>query len=100
MDELSHVDGDGKAAMVDVSGKTPQRRMARASGRIELAPETVELIRENRLKKGDVLAVARIAGIQAAKLTPRLIPLCHPLVLDHIEVRAELTPAGVKRRER
>ena len=95
MSDLSHVDRSGKARMVDVSGKAPQRRRARASGRIELAEATVALIRENRLKKGDVLAVAKIAGIQAAKLTPQVIPLCHPLILDHIGVQTELTDGGV-----
>jgi len=91
MDELSHVDTEGKLSMVDVSVKAPQRRTARARGRIELAPETAALIRENRVKKGDVLTVARLAGIQAAKETGRLIPLCHPLVLDRIDVQATLT---------
>jgi len=81
--------------MVDVSAKSSQRRIARAAGSIELAAETVGLIRANRMKKGDVLAVARLAGVQAAKLTPNLIPLCHPLLLDHIEVEAELTDTGV-----
>lgn len=95
MDKLTHVDGDGKAAMVDVSHKPPQHRRARAAGRIRLAPDTVRLIRENRMKKGDVLAVARIAGIQAAKQTAHLIPLCHPLPLDRVDVQAELEEAGV-----
>ncbi len=96
MDELSHVDTEGKLSMVDVSVKAPQRRTARARGRIELAPETAALIRENRVKKGDVLTVARLAGIQAAKETGRLIPLCHPLVLDRIDVQATLTDQGVE----
>ena len=95
MDELSHVDGAGRATMVDVSAKRPQRRIARAAGRILIAAETVRLVRDNALKKGDVLAVARIAGIQAAKHTPTLIPLCHPLVLDHVDVEAKLEPDGV-----
>jgi cyclic pyranopterin phosphate synthase len=93
--ELSHTDGQGKASMVDVSGKSVQRRLARASGTILLAPATIAAIRENSVKKGDVLAVARIAGIQAAKETARLIPLCHPLPLDRIDVTAETTEAGV-----
>ena len=96
MENLSHVDDAGKASMVDVSGKTPQRRTARATGRIELAPETVVLIRGNRMKKGDVLAAARIAGIQAAKQTAHLIPLCHPLVLDRVKVEAAVSDAGVE----
>ena len=67
MNRLTHVTGSGEATMVDVSGKRPQRRRAKAQGRIELADQTVRLIRENDMKKGDVLAVARLAGIQAAK---------------------------------
>jgi cyclic pyranopterin phosphate synthase len=93
--ELSHTDGQGKASMVDVSGKAAQRRLARATGTILLAPATIAAIRENAVKKGDVLAVARIAGIQAAKETARLVPLCHPLPLDRIDVAAEATEAGV-----
>ena len=96
MDELTHVDDAGKAAMVNVSGKPAQRRTARAAGRIALAPETVRLIRENRVKKGDVLGVARLAGIQAAKQTPHLIPLCHPLLLDCVDVALALTDSGVE----
>jgi cyclic pyranopterin phosphate synthase len=92
---LSHTDESGKAAMVDVSGKPPQRRTARARGHIRLAPETVKLVRENAVAKGDVLAVARIAGIQAAKLTSRLIPLCHPITLDRVHVDAQATDQGV-----
>ena len=92
---LSHVDEQGRARMVDVGDKPDQRRTARASGRIELAPETVSLIRENSLKKGDVLAVAEIAGIQAAKQTAALIPLCHNIVLCGIKVRARLESDGV-----
>jgi len=82
--------------MVDVGGKVPQRRTARAEGVIELAPQTIDLIRRNELKKGDVLTVAQIAGIQAAKRTGELIPLCHPLVLDHVQVRLELIASGVR----
>ena len=84
MDELSHVDEDGRARMVDVGHKPLQRRTARAAGTILLAPETRELIRRNGMKKGDVLGVAQVAGIQAAKRTAELIPLCHPLPLDKI----------------
>ncbi|MCX7016196.1 MAG: cyclic pyranopterin monophosphate synthase MoaC [Candidatus Sumerlaeota bacterium] len=83
---LSHADDEGRARMVDVGGKIPQRRTARAEGRIALAPETIALIRANQIQKGDVLTVARIAGIQAAKRTAELIPLCHPLPLDKIDV--------------
>jgi len=92
---LSHVDDQGRARMVDVGHKKPQRRAARAAGAIELAPATRELIRQNQVAKGDVLTVAQIAGIQAAKRTAELIPLCHPLVLDKVAVRLELTDEGV-----
>jgi cyclic pyranopterin monophosphate synthase len=95
MDDLSHVDEQGRARMVDVGGKTPQSRYARAAGTIDLAPATRDLIRNNQLKKGDVLAVAQIAGIQAAKRTAELIPLCHPLVIDRIDVTLTLTNEGV-----
>jgi cyclic pyranopterin phosphate synthase len=87
---LSHLDDKGAARMVDVGGKPPTRRRAVARARIKLAPETVKLIVENGLPKGDALAVARLAGIMAAKKTPELIPLCHPLPLS--SVRVELTP--------
>jgi len=95
MSDFSHIDESGKARMVDVSGKRPQRRIARAGGRIRLTAETIQRIRENDMKKGDVLAIARLAGIQSAKRTPELIPLCHPLLLDHIDVQAELDDKGV-----
>jgi cyclic pyranopterin phosphate synthase len=95
MDKLSHVDEQGRARMVDVGGKSPQHRRARAAGTIELAAATRELIRQNQLAKGDVLTVAQIAGIQAAKRAGELIPLCHPLVLDHVAVTLTLTGDGV-----
>ena len=100
MGEFSHVDESGKARMVDVGGKRPVKRKAVASGRILLAGETVRLIRENALKKGDVLAVAKIAGIMAAKRTPELIPLCHPLPLDVVDVDLSLSKEGVEARAR
>lgn len=87
---LSHVDAAGRAAMVDVGEKPVTRREARASGRILLQPDTLRAVRESSLEKGDVLAVARLAGIQAAKETSRLIPLCHPLPLEHVEVDLQL----------
>lgn len=96
MDELSHVDDEGRARMVDVGAKTPQRRIARATGKIEMSESTLELIRRNQIKKGDVLTVAQIAGIQAAKRTAELIPLCHPLTLDVIDVRLEPIEDGVR----
>ncbi len=95
MNELSHVDEQGRARMVDVGSKAPQRRTARAGGTIELAAATRDLIRQNQLRKGDVLTVAQIAGIQAAKQTGTLIPLCHPLVLDQIAVTLALTDQGI-----
>jgi len=93
---LTHTDSSGRANMVDVGGKRPQRRMARAEGRITLAKATRALIAENAVKKGDVLTVAQIAGIQAAKRTAELIPLCHTLTLEKVDVRLELTPTGVR----
>jgi cyclic pyranopterin phosphate synthase len=93
-DELTHVDQAGRARMVDVGDKPPRRRTARAGGFIRLADATVRLIRENRMKKGDVLTVAQIAGIQAAKRTAELIPLCHTLMLEDVDVRLELADGG------
>ena len=86
MKRLTHVAGDGRAQMVDVSAKPLSARTAIATGRIRLQPETVDLISENKIAKGDVFATARIAGIQAAKQTPQLIPLCHPLPLSHVAI--------------
>jgi cyclic pyranopterin phosphate synthase len=82
--------------MVDVSGKPRVRRTARAAGRIDLAPATVELVRANALQKGDVLATARIAGIMAAKRTAELIPLCHNIEIERVSVELELAPDGVE----
>ena len=96
MGELSHVDDQGRARMVDVSGKPDQRRIARASGMIYLNKETQNQIRENQITKGDVLTVAQIAGIQAAKRTADLIPLCHPLSLEYVRVELNLTDEGVR----
>ena len=96
MNKLSHTDKDGKARMVDVGNKADQLRTATAEGFIKLKAETIRLIRENEIKKGDVLTVAEIAGIQAAKKTSELVPLCHPLQLTKVQVRAEITENGVK----
>lgn len=96
MDKLSHVDSQGKAKMVDVSGKADQIRIARAKGKIRLEQKTMDLIRENNMKKGDVLVVAEIAGIQGAKKTSELIPLCHPLYLTKVEVNTKLIDDGVE----
>ena len=89
---LTHFDAAGRAAMVDVSGKEETSRTATARGRIVMAPATLALIREGRAGKGDVLGVARIAGIMAAKKTSDLIPLCHPLMLSKVTV--DLEPEG------
>lgn len=83
---LTHVDESGAARMVDVSGKSRVLRSARATGRIRMAPETVELIQRNQIQKGDVLAAARLAGIMAAKRTSELIPLCHNIEIDLVDV--------------
>jgi len=96
MSELSHINKEGKANMVDVGHKTQQLRLARASGFIQLQKETVDLIKENLIKKGDVITIAEIAGIQAAKETSRLIPLCHPLQITKVEVKATLEENGVR----
>ena len=81
--------------MVDVGAKPHQKRIALARGSIRLKPATIELVRENQLKKGDVISVARIAGIQAAKQTSALIPLCHNLLLESIRVDFEVTGSGI-----
>src|SRR4051812_10446811 len=87
MSRLSHIAADGSAQMVDVSAKPMSAREATAAGRIALRPETLALIAENKIAKGNVFATARIAGIQAAKQTSALIPLCHNLNLSHLEVQ-------------
>jgi len=96
MPAFTHIDEKGNVNMVDVGQKPNQLRIARALGKIILATETIELIREDQMKKGDVLTVAEIAGIQAAKRTSELIPLCHPLQITHIEVRIKLKTDGVE----
>ena len=90
MAELTHFDGKGDAHMVDVSDKDVTSRTAVAAGHVKMLPETLEMITEGRAKKGDVLGVARLAGIMGAKKTPDLIPLCHPLPVTKVAV--ELTP--------
>lgn len=95
MNQLSHLNNDGKANMVDVGGKPEQTRVAKASGFIHLQPETLSLINENLIKKGDVLTIAEIAGIQAAKETSRLIPLCHTLLLNQVEVKSTVKIDGI-----
>ncbi len=95
-DKLSHVDGEGRARMVDVGPKPPQRRRARAQGQILLSEAARAAIERNQNKKGDVLGVAQVAGIMAAKRTADMIPLCHPLLLDHISVDLALDEKGVR----
>jgi cyclic pyranopterin phosphate synthase len=90
MKKLSHVDKAGNAAMVDVSAKPVQMREAVARGEIHLRRETLALIEQNQIAKGNVLATARLAGIMAAKKTGELIPLCHPLPISHCEVNFEI----------
>lgn len=92
---LTHLTHSGEARMVDVSAKPPVARRAVAEGHIALQPETMALIRSGEAPKGDVLAVARIAGIQAAKETARLIPLCHQLPLSSVSVEFEFEKSGV-----
>ena len=87
---LSHVGADGAAKMVDVTAKPETERVARAAGSIRMAAATLAAIRANTLKKGDVIAVARVAGVMAAKRTSELIPLCHPIPLTDVQV--EITP--------
>jgi cyclic pyranopterin monophosphate synthase len=95
MSKLSHTDSKGRARMVDVGEKAIQHRVAKASGFIHLKDETVALVRDNAMKKGDVLTVAEIAGVQAAKRTAALIPLCHNIVLDNVTVTALLESNGI-----
>jgi cyclic pyranopterin phosphate synthase len=90
MTKLSHVDAGGKARMVDVSRKPPTRRRAVARGMVSLSAQAFRRVRDNTASKGDVLGVARIAGIGAAKRTAELIPLCHALPLDVVEIKLEL----------
>ena len=90
---LTHFDAQGQAHMVDVGAKAATHRIAVATGRIEMQPETLALIESGTAKKGDVLGVARIAGIMAAKKTSELIPLCHPLALTRVAVEFELLPS-------
>ena len=94
--ELSHLDEKGQARMVDVSDKDITRRVATAGGFISIRPEVIESIKSGAVPKGDVLATARIAGIQAAKRTSELIPLCHPLPIDHVTVDFSIGNEGIE----
>lgn len=95
MSRFSHTDDQGNASMVDVSGKPPMRRVARASGFIRLQADTLKLVATNLMKKGAVLQVAQVAGIQAAKATSSLIPLCHPLQLGKVDVELKVEGEGI-----
>lgn len=95
MKKLTHTDAKGNARMVDVGNKSQMKRIAKAKGEITLSEEARQLVKENKMLKGDVLTVAEIAGIQAAKQTSSLIPLCHTLMLDNVFVKAGLTRTGV-----
>jgi cyclic pyranopterin phosphate synthase len=94
--KLSHVDPEGQATMVDVSAKSATVREATAAAFVEMTPETVRIVRQGGLSKGDALGVAKIAGIMAAKKTSELIPLCHPLALTGIKVDLTLEEGGVR----
>ena len=96
MKKLSHLTSTGKANMVDVGDKPEQLRIAKATGHIRLNNETLDLIRKNLVKKGDVLTIAEIAGIQGGKKTSDLIPLCHPLRITKIEVKAIPDKTGIR----
>ena len=95
MSRLTHLDETGAAHMVDVSAKSDTAREAIAEGRIEMSPEALSAIRDGTTKKGDVLAVARVAGIMAAKKTSDLIPLCHPIALSSVTVDFELEDTAI-----
>jgi len=94
VEELTHFDEDGRARMVDVSDKAETARMAVARGKITVQPETFERIRSGLIAKGDVLAVAQVAGIMAAKQTSQIIPMCHPLMITGAKLRFNLVEPG------
>ena len=96
MTKLSHVDKDGQARMVDIGAKPVTRREAAASAFVKLGPATLRLVRANRIAKGDVLATARLAGIQAAKRAVELIPLAHPIPLENVAVDVEVLKTGLR----
>jgi len=96
MTKLSHVDKDGQARMVDIGAKPVTRREAAASAFVKLGPATLRLVRANRIAKGDVLATARLAGIQAAKRAMELIPLAHPIPLENVAVDVEVLKTGLR----
>ena len=93
MNDFTHFNEEGKARMVNVGGKPETHRTARAMARVFVCPETFDLIKTGGMKKGDVLTVARVAGIMGAKKTPELIPMCHPLLLNGIDMQLKLNEA-------
>ena len=93
---FTHLDSDGRARMVDVTPKEPSHRRAVARGRVNMTPETASAVAQGAIKKGDVLAVARVAGIQAAKRTSDLLPLCHPLMVGAVTVNFEINDASIE----
>ena len=95
MNELTHIGNDNRPVMVDVSDKPESHRIAKATGFIKLQNKTLSLICENRIKKGNVLITAELAGVQAAKKTAELIPLCHTLILSKVDVCSSMTDNGV-----
>lgn len=94
--KLTHVDAQGRSRMVDVTGKQQTHRLARAEAFVEMSASTLKLLRQNALPKGNPLETARIAGIQAAKKTSDLIPLCHPLPLTHVDVSITIVKGGLR----
>jgi cyclic pyranopterin phosphate synthase len=94
--KLTHVDSQGRSRMVDVTGKQQTQRVARAEAFVEMSAPTLKLLRQNALPKGNPLETARIAGIQGAKKTSDLIPLCHPLPLTHVDVAITIVKGGVR----
>lgn len=92
MPKLTHIDGSGGVRMINVGAKPPTQRIARVQTKVILSPSTFTLLEQRALPKGDVLTAAKIAGIQAAKLTPQLIPMCHPLPLTHIDITFTILP--------
>ncbi len=96
MPSLSHLDAQGKASMVGVGHKPDQKRIAEAIGTLRVKPATIQLLKKKALPKGDVLTVAQIAGIQAAKKTADLIPLCHPLPLHKIDLQFKIGPQSIE----
>ncbi len=96
MDKFSHIERSGRVTMVDVSGKQKTKREAVATGKITMMRQTVAAVMDEKVPKGNVLTTAQLAGIQAAKQTARLIPLCHPLSIDWIDVRFDSEPDGFR----